>query len=413
MTTDSRSDLLRERFALRSLLDFAQTLTPELGVEGIIRSVLRTIMGKALIQDSYAYVHRSYFPAEIQEARTGEFLLVTQSGFRDRSFDLSAAREYIEEIADPEAKHPTIVVPIYEGQSGELISVLGFGRSILPNADLSVHHTFVEALAVLTGMALTNARLFENEKLRERLEAEMRLARDIQNSLFPSEFPFVAGLEFAGIVRPSGLVGGDYYDVIKLSGERVLLCIADVVGKGISAAIIMSNLQAALRALVPGLRDGEIGLEQIVARLNELIFEHTSAERFITGVFAVLDISSKTIESCVCGHPCPVVITSDRKTREIPGSGIPLGILPDFIYHASVVPFSTGDTVVLYTDGLSEATETGRSAMLGLAGVERMLREQMHGGEPLADAINRIVGGAGLEFEDDLTILAVRAVHAR
>src|SRR6476620_8957689 len=86
-TEELQHELVRERFALRSLLDFAQTLTSELGVEGIIRSVLRTIMGKALIQDTFAYVHHSYFPDELQERLTGEYLLVTYAGFRKLTFN--------------------------------------------------------------------------------------------------------------------------------------------------------------------------------------------------------------------------------------------------------------------------------------------------------------------------------------
>lgn len=407
-TEELQQELVRERFALRSLLDFAQTLTPELGVEGIIRSVLRTIMGKALIQDTFAYVHRSYFPDEVQERLTGDYLLVTYAGFRKRSFNAQISSADLDELIESPDEGVSIMLPVVTPDQSEIIALLGFGKPLLPSANLEQQQTFVESLSVLTGMALTNAKLFESEKKRVGYESELRLAREIQQSLFPQTFPQIEGISFAGLVRPSGHVGGDYYDVIRLSDTRVLVCVADVVGKGISAALIMSNLQAALRTLIAPIKRGDMQLTQAVQRLNTLIYEHTSAERFITAVFAIIDSQENSVESCICGHPNPIVVNELGEVSRISALGIPLGIMPDFEFAGVITSFAPGSTLILYTDGLSEARLSNEDDLIGVQGVEGIAIAQYSAGDSVETFLDKITERTGLEFDDDLTILLAR-----
>jgi serine phosphatase RsbU (regulator of sigma subunit) len=407
-TEELQHELVRERFALRSLLDFAQTLTPELGVEGIIRSVLRTIMGKALIQDTFAYVHHTYFPDEVQEKLTGDYLLVTYAGFRKHVFNAQITSEELNRLIESPDEGMSILLPVVTPDQSEIIALLGFGKPLLPSANLDEQKTFVESLSVLTGMALTNAKLFESEKKRVGYESELRLAREIQQSLFPQTFPQVDGLSFAGLVRPSGHVGGDYYDVILLSDSKVLLCVADVVGKGISAALIMSNLQAALRTLIAPIKRGDMPLTQAVQRLNTLIFEHTSPERFITAVFAIIDSQENSVETCVCGHPNPLIINKLGVVSQVTASGIPLGILPDFEFKCVNNEFAHGSTLILYTDGLSEARLSNEDDLIGVQGVEGIAIAQYSSGDSVETFLDKITERTGLEFDDDLTILLAR-----
>jgi sigma-B regulation protein RsbU (phosphoserine phosphatase) len=407
-TEELQHELVRERFALRSLLDFAQTLTPELGVEGIIRSVLRTIMGKALIQDTFAYVHHSYFPEEVQEKLSGDYLLVTYAGFRKRTFNTQISSEELDALIESPDDGVSIMLPVVTPDQSEIIALLGFGKPLLPSTNLDEQQTFVESLSVLTGMALTNAKLFESEKKRVGYESELRLAREIQQSLFPQSFPQVEGLSFAGLVRPSGHVGGDYYDVIRLSDTKVLLCVADVVGKGISAALIMSNLQAALRTLIAPIKRGDMLLTQAVQRLNTLIFEHTSAERFITAVFAIIDSQQNNVETCICGHPNPLIINDLGEVSQVSASGIPLGIMPDFEFSCVSEAFTPGSTLILYTDGLSEARLADEDDLIGVQGVEGIAIAQYSTGDSVETFLDKITERTGLEFDDDLTILLAR-----
>ena len=407
-TEQLQDELVRERFALRSLLEFAQTLTPQLGVEGIIRSVLRTIMGKALIQDCFAYVDRDYFPDEIKERFSGEYLLVTYAGFRKRAFSAQISSDDLLHIIEEPGEGVSTLLPVTAPDQADIVALLGFGKPLLPTGKLDEQENFLESLTVLTGMALTNARLFESEKKRVGYEAELRLAREIQESLFPQSFPQVDGLSFAGLVRPSGHVGGDYYDVIRLSESRVLLCVADVVGKGISAALIMSNLQAALRTLIRPIRRGDMKLVDAVRRLNELIYDHTSPERFITAVFAIIDSDANSVESCVCGHPNPLIVDQFGAVTQVAASGIPLGIMPEFAFESVRDRFEPGSTLILYTDGLSEARRRNADDMLGVRGVEDIAIAQYSSGDSVEAFLEKIEKRTGLVFDDDLTILLAR-----
>jgi len=379
-------ELSRERYALRSLLEFAQTLRPTLGAQSILKSVVRTIMGKALVSDAFAY-----FRFDGEE----EFELVTKSGFR--------TSEIPHRIEEPRALPATLFIQIFEPGEAEPSAILGFGKSMLPEAQLDTQTVFLDSLAVLTGIAIANARLFESEKERQRLESELEVAREIQHTLMPQKFPKISRCVFAAHHDTSELVGGDYYDVVKLSDHRVLMVIADVVGKGITAALTMSNMQAALRALSSLLVNEEITLLALVQELNRLMCESTSQERYITAVLCIVDTERNEIESVVCGHPYPYLL-QEQGIIEVPSSGIPLGIIPTFRYERSVIPFTYPGGLFLYTDGLSEAFRDGR--MLGTEGTKTML-SQMNWQEGADALVISLVANDKLEITDDVTFLTV------
>ncbi len=302
---DLAAELSQERYALASLLEFARTLTPDLGPSGIIRSVLRTVMGKSLIKEAIGYLGTT----------DGErYELVAHAGFDHLKLSESLDREGFHRLI-AEISEPFTAVPLMTADGTGYLGLLGLGPSINPKLSGDSEAIYLASLAALTSIALTNAWLFEREKERERLESELRLARDIQQSLLPQRLPEIAGVEFAAISRPSEWVGGDYYDVIQLDDNRVLLAIADVVGKGITAALTMSNLQAALRALVTMLRAGHLTLLDVVKELNRLMCESTAPERFITAAFGVLNTANHTLETVICGHPNPIILSPGKRTR--------------------------------------------------------------------------------------------------
>jgi hypothetical protein len=325
-------ELLRERFALDSLLEFAQILTPNLGIEGIIRTVERTVMGKGLITRSFAYI------ADSDE----KFKFLNAIGYPRSHFPDSLTFEQMEEW---------------------------FIKS--PHIDIRDEPNYLESLSLVTGLALSNAKLFALEKERERLSRELEIAREIQTSLLPPDLPKIPGYSFASYSQTSEVVGGDYYDVIPLTPERIVICIADVVGKGIGAAILMSNLQAGLHSHIRSLRLGTMTLEKLVEELNEMITASTTPERYITAVFAELNIAENMIRSIVCGHPKPFIIHQSGGIDKLPTNGIPLGIIADHTYSVSERRLDNNDLLVFYTDGLSEA-RLNNNGMLGNEGVEKL-----------------------------------------
>ena len=390
---DLAIELSHERYALASLLEFAGTLTPDLGPEGIIRSVLRTAMGKSLIAEAFAYL------------RMGDrYELVALAGFSGKELpkliDQVAFDRLIADLSEPYT-----AVPLVAADGEGFLGLLGLGPSINPRLSGESEATYLASLAALTSIALTNAWLFEREKERERLESELRLARDIQRSLLPQKLPQISGAAFAALSQPSEWIGGDYYDVIELGESRVLLAIADVVGKGVTAALTMSNLQAALRALIALLRTGHLSLLKVVKELNRLMCESTSPERFITAAFGVLDVEHRTLEGVVCGHPNPVIISSNGVTL-VESTGIPLGIIPTFPYESRLYNLEAGSLLVFYTDGLSEAVDDGKP--LGESGTVKLIAKTGRSGLSLEETLDAMVGSERISIEDDVTILAVR-----
>ncbi len=386
-------ELSHERYALSSLLEFAGTLTPDLGPEGIIRSVLRTAMGKSLIAEAFAYLRME-----------DRYELVALAGFAKKTLPKIIDQDSFDQLIADQSE-PYTAIPLVAADGEGFLGLLGLGPSINPRLSGESEATYLASLAALTSIALTNAWLFEREKERERLESELRLARDIQQSLFPQKLPHLPGAEFAALSRPSEWIGGDYYDVIELGHGRVLLAIADVVGKGVTAALTMSNLQAALRALVGLLRGGHLSLLDVVKELNRLMCESTSPERFITAAFGVLDVEHRRLESVVCGHPNPV-ITSSKETVLVESTGIPLGIVPTFPYESRVYELASGSLLVFYTDGLSEAVDGGTP--LGEKGTVKLIAKAGRSGRNLEDMLDAMVGSERISIEDDVTILAVR-----
>ncbi|HYM19983.1 MAG TPA: SpoIIE family protein phosphatase [Candidatus Kapabacteria bacterium] len=400
LQSDLERDLRRERFAMRSLLEFARTLTPDLGPVGILKSIQRTIMGKALITDGFAYLGED-------DGHSRRYRLVSHSGLRAFPFPETITFEELETwiFSPPEGVRTTL--PVFDSEQNDIIAFLGFGKPLVPGGELQGEDNYLESLSLLAGMAITNARLFEAQRERERLEGELRLAREIQQSLLPAELPHIEGLSFFAYNRQSELVGGDYYDVIALSEHEALLVIADVVGKGASAAILMSNVQASLHALVPQLRSGMISLTKLVFILNDLIVESTSAERFVTAVLAIADTLTNELRTVVCGHPRPILISPNGSISEITACGFPLGVIAAANYEEVVTKFTAGTSLFLYTDGLSEATTSQGGTMVGTRGVNDLAKQIALSSD--ANAVENVIfTDAHLMVRDDLTLLVAK-----
>ncbi len=187
---------------------------------------------------------------------------------------------------------------------------------------------------------------------KERLEADLTLARQIQERLLPQGSPSVAGLEVAGVSVPSLEVGGDLFYFLPLAGDRLGLAIGDVSGKSIPAALLMSNALAILRA--------ETRLENepadVLTQMNALIAEQVEPGRFLTFLYGVIDPHARTIRYACAGHNPPLIVRADGGTEWLEQGGLALGILPDTTYTAADIALGPGDILVLYSDGITEAS---------------------------------------------------------
>jgi phosphoserine phosphatase RsbU/P len=239
----------------------------------------------------------------------------------------------------------------------------------------------------------------------EKQEEELQRAREIQQSLLPKEIPQLAGFEVAGAWRPARTVSGDYYDVFKLDGSRLGICIADVVGKGVSAALLMANVQAAVRAYAGSAESPA----QVCTKVNSLLCENLATGKFVTFLYGVLDGEKRTLEYCNAGHLYPILV-SQGSTRALEHGGAVLGVFPTWEYENAKIEFRAGDRLLLVTDGITEASgadevEFGEEKLAGAA-----LKESKRTAAEMSDTLlNQVTEFCEAHFQDDATLLVIAA----
>jgi len=287
--------------------------------------------------------------------------------------------------------------------------LLYLGRGLVAKSELVTFGlTFVGTTSVaVLGMALYRVQLELRASRHElaRKEAELNFAREVQEALFPREFPADSGLEFSAVCVPARSISGDYYDILKTPDGRLVFTLADVSGKGISAAILMSNVHAVLRVLTTS----NLSASEVCSKLNRHFHQVAANSRFATLFYGEWNRAERRLTFINAGHNPPLLIRHARRER-LEAGGPPLGIFPDTEYPAGSLGFEPGDLLVLYSDGITEAgIERGeafgeaRLEALVAGGREKALHEIQR--EVLAAARTWSQG----EAEDDMTLLLVRA----
>jgi phosphoserine phosphatase RsbU/P len=211
---------------------------------------------------------------------------------------------------------------------------------------------FLSGISDHMAIAMENATLHMELLEKQRMEEELKLGREIQSRLLPSAPVDVRGVELAAFSLPCYEVGGDYFDFLELPDGDLGLAIGDVSGKGVSAALIMSSVQAALRVAAPI----EDDLARLVARLNALIFRSARGRKYATFFFGRYTPSTGVLRYVNAGHNPPYIATAEGLT-EIDSTGRPIGILPESSYTEGTIELPQGSTLFLYTDGLNEAAD--------------------------------------------------------
>jgi len=230
----------------------------------------------------------------------------------------------------------------------------------------------LQTIASQTGLALENAELLENLTTeitqRERISREIEIAREVQERLFPQNYPNVAGIDLAGFCRPAQAVGGDYYDFFVLDDGRLALALGDISGKGISAALLMASLRASLRSIA-SLQQSD--LATLIHHVNNLVYESSTTNRYATFFYAEYNPATCLLTYVNAGHNPPYIL---RGAQAIPlqATGTVIGLLPDAEYAQATIPMHSGDILLAFTDGISEAMnheeeEWGEDRMIATA----------------------------------------------
>ncbi len=261
-------------------------------------------------------------------------------------------------------------------------------------------------LAAQSSHIIENARLYEREQALIRLQEEMRLANDIQVNLLPKSNPQVSGYQIAGKSIPAKDVGGDYYDFIPLKDDNLVFCLGDISGKGIPAALLMANLQASLR----GQTLMDIPCKDCVAFTNNLLYRSTDVNKYATLFYGVLHASVDKITFCNAGHNEPILIDHDGNVERLKEGGIIVGALPEITYEEKTIDFPSGDVLVVYSDGITEAMDR-KEEEFGEERLINLIKENRHlSASELIDKIINIVNkhAEGEDQMDDMTIVIIK-----
>ena len=277
-------------------------------------------------------------------------------------------------------------------------------RSVLVTASLTFAGT---TAAGVFGLALYRVQLELRASRMElaRKQAEINFALEVQRALFPRQFPIDSGLEFSAVCVPARGISGDYYDVLPLSNGRLVFAVADISGKGISAAILMSNVHAVLRTLA----EAGHSPAEVCSQLNRHLYRITDQSRFATFFYAEWNPPERTLTYVNAGHTTPILWGSWDGQRLDQG-GVPLGIFNDFEFRVGKVELQPGDLMAVYSDGITEAG-VQRGEQFGEARLEALVKA--HARTPLkeieAQVLAEVRKWSGEEPEDDVTLLLVRA----
>jgi serine phosphatase RsbU (regulator of sigma subunit) len=265
----------------------------------------------------------------------------------------------------------------------------------------------VTVMANIAAIRIEHARLIEAEQKRLALGRELERAAEIQRRLLPATAPEIVGLDLAGYNAPCRTVGGDYYDFLPYSDERVGLFIGDVSGKGMGAALLMSSLQARTRVLF----EAPDELSAQMGRLNRITAGNCPSNCFITFFAALLDPATGELGYCNAGHNAPLLVRANGEFELLEPTGIILGILPNAAYEQKSCRLEPGDVLLLFSDGVTEACRPDADQEFGQDRLAALLRE--HRDRPAADILNAINAEVASYIgdcpaADDITLVVAR-----
>jgi len=299
-----------------------------------------------------------------------------------------------------ERSRSELAIPLMVG--GRLIGIFDVEHTEI-DAFPPARIQLLEALAGHVATAVENARLFRQERFeKERMSKELHEAQQIQVGLFPAQSPEVPGFAIEARCIPCREVGGDWFDYLPLDDGRLGVILADVSGKGMAAALLMSSTRSILRLLAEdGLPPGEV-----LRRINRTLLKDLPAARFVTMIYAVLDTAHRRLVFANAGHPYPLLVDSAGGRFLPTEAGFPLGIR-DGPFAEREVQLPAGSRLVLYSDGLSEATSPAEEEY-GTARIRQHFDAESATVESLLDDVRGFVSGS--PASDDLTVVMIRAL---
>ncbi|MDQ6786778.1 MAG: SpoIIE family protein phosphatase [Acidobacteriota bacterium] len=308
------------------------------------------------------------------------------------------------------------------GAKNELSGVISLSPKLSESPYTPTDLRLLKSVAAQTGLALENSRLTEaivtEAAQRERMNREVEIAREVQERLFPQDLPCIEGLDYYGACRPALAVGGDYYDFLELPDGKFGIAIGDISGKGIGAALMMASLQASLRGQAIHFKDDLAGL---MKQINSLVYEASTSNRYATFFYAQYELQTRKLSYVNAGHNPPFLLrrnaenkTSDFEVFRLEEGGAVVGMLPSMLvnYKQGEIELQSGDLLVGYTDGISEAMNPQEEEWSENEMLEELKKVYE---KPAAEILTHVVVCAdrfasGAKQHDDMTMIVVRVI---
>lgn len=389
-------------FKLNSLLEITTAINSNYGVDQLIRI--------------YAFILKEQlgFQRFILFNEQEDWNCLLKVGFKGKVKDIDVKRDLsrFKEITVIESSHSKllaefdVIIPVYHKEKALAYLLLsGIKNTETDTTENKADRSFVQTLTNIIVVAIENKRMAKQSIVQERIKKELEVASEMQKLLFPSDLPSNRRMDISAKYTPRHEVGGDYYDFIPLGDDEYIICIADVSGKGIGAAMLMANFQATIRTLFNYQR---FEMEFLMEELNKKVMKSAKGEKFITFFIAHYNATSRELKYVNAGHNHPF-ITNGRKVEMLSEGCIGLGMLDELPFiHIGKKILKPNTTIVLYTDGIVEL-ENDKEEYFG---TEKLVK-LVHSYYPLKmEDMNNLIFSKLDEWRGDLNLVDDTAIFS-
>lgn len=415
---------------LRLLLDITKKISRSLDLEEVLNLVMDTLGSLISYNAAGIYIidKTNAAKADGQPSPSKTFRTETVRGYDIEDLTelglkmgegiIGHVAQTGEPVISPDVRHDPRYVNAREETRSEMVAPIITNDEVIGVFDLECDdlnaYTF-DDLQVLLLLASQVATIIEKVMLHEqliekkRLQGQLEVARQVQLQLLPARDPKLEGFDISAYNYPTEEVSGDYYDWVRIYEDQIGIVVADVSGKGVPAALLMAFLRASLRAAI------HIGYAPHIsmAKVNYLLWESIERNQFVTAFYAVLDASNRTLAYTNAGHNPPLLLEANGDARFIERGGLPLGMFKDTRYYEYYLPIEAGQILVLYTDGVTEATNR-EDVEYGRERLEQIVRAGKHlSARELISFIHKdvLAWTEGQGADDDITFVVIKALE--
>lgn len=390
---------------LSSLFDLSKEFSSILDDTRVNKLLVLTLIGQLAVS-RYAIISLRNNQINVIESKFPDELIKEEITF-EKYGDLKqplAEKDISQNLAKAGVR---LIVPMnIKDQTKGLILL---GKRLTQNEFSKSDIEFIMSVAGLAVISIENAFLFKETLEKQKYEKDLEIARNIQRNLLPQKIPKTAKYEIFAYSQSARMVGGDYYDIVKLDSGNTLVAVADVSGKGVQAALLMANVQAFLKAIAKQ----NIPLNQASNLINDLISENTSMGSFITFFWGILNNNEPEIEYVNAGHNPPLLVR-DGVITKLKKGGMILGVMQTVIpYEEEIVKLKKGDVLILFTDGITEAMDIENNEYTDEKLEEYVVNNYNKTAKELGEGILFDVKAFTKDAEqsDDITLLVIKVIN--